>query len=116
MKSYWAQFYYWLSNTPYRSLERAYKASKWILYIKKDYMSYKDMVSYLRLFWQAMLLYMNMKLNNYIFIIYWSLSKCKISLYLLNLPNNFLFIITKTFPFLFQKKQKLLVDLYCSFI
>ncbi|CAK9253460.1 unnamed protein product [Sphagnum jensenii] len=103
MKSYWAQFYCWLSNTPYRSLERAYEASKRIRYIKKDYMSYKDMVSYPRRFWQAMLLYMNTKLNNYIFIIYWSLSECKISLYLLNLPNNLLFIITKTFPFLFSK-------------
>nr|AND47908.1 chloroplast envelope membrane protein [Sphagnum aongstroemii] len=106
MKSYWAQFYCWLSNTPYRSLERAYEASKRIRYIKKDYMSYKDMVSYPRRFWQAMLLYMNTKLNNYIFIIYWSLSECKISLYLLNLPNNLLFIITKTFPFLFSKKAK----------
>jgi len=106
MKSYWAQFYCWLSNTPNRSLERAYEASKRIRYIKKDYMSYKDMVSYPRRFWQAMLLYMNTKLNNYIFIIYWSLSECKISLYLLNLPNNLLFIITKTFPFLFSKKSQ----------
>jgi len=106
MKSYWAQFYCWLSNTSYCSLERAYETNKRIQYIKKDYMSYKDMVSYPKRFWQAMLLYMNTKLNNYIFIIYWNLSKCKINLYLLNFLNNLLFIITKTFPFLFSKKAK----------
>jgi hypothetical protein len=106
MKSYWAQFYCWLSNISYCSLDRAYETNKRIRYIKKDYMSYKYMVSYLKRFSQAMLLYMNTKLNNHIFIIYWSLSKCKISLYLLNFPNNLSFIITKTFPFLFSKKAK----------
>jgi len=37
MKSYRAQFYCWLSNILYRSLKRAYEASKQIRYIKKDY-------------------------------------------------------------------------------
>jgi len=46
MKSYWAQSFCWLTNTPYRSLERAYKASKQIRSIKNDYISYKSMVSF----------------------------------------------------------------------
>ncbi len=71
-------------------------------------MSYKDMVSYPKRFWQTMLLYMNMKLNNHIFIIYWSLSECKINFYLLNLLNNFFKIITKKFSFIFSKKAKVI--------
>ncbi len=47
-----------------------------------------------------------MKLNNHIFIIYWSLLECKISLYLLNFLNNSLFITTKKFPFLFLRKTE----------
>lgn len=41
MKSCWAQFYFWLSNTLYHFLERAYETSKQIWYIKKDYLSYR---------------------------------------------------------------------------
>ena len=101
MKSYWAQFSCWLLNTPYRSLERAYKASKRIQHIKKDYISYKGMVSYSRRSWQAIILYINTKLNNCVFIIYWSLLECKISLYFLNISNIFFF-----FSFFFKKLVK----------
>lgn len=101
MKSYWAQFSCWLLNTPYRSLERAYKASKRIQHIKKDYISYKGMVLYSRRSWQAIILYINTKLNNCVFIIYWSLLECKISLYFLNISNIFFF-----FSFFFKKLGK----------
>jgi hypothetical protein len=46
--------------------------------------------------------------------IYWSLLECKIRLYLLNLLNYLLFIITKTFSFFFSKKAKA-IDGFISF-
>nr|YP_010188561.1 CemA [Pseudanomodon attenuatus]QZJ47219.1 CemA [Pseudanomodon attenuatus] len=74
------QFYFWLSKTPYRSLERAYKTSKKIQHIKKDYFSYKNKSLSSRRSWQAIMLYINTNLNNYVFIIYCSLLEYKISL------------------------------------
>nr|BAT70107.2 chloroplast envelope membrane protein [Takakia lepidozioides] len=93
MKSYWAQNSCWLLNTPYRSLERAYRASKRIRYIKKNYMCYKGMISSSVRSWQAIMLYMNTKFNNYVFIIYWSLLECRISMYFSNFLNNSIFRI-----------------------
>lgn len=83
MKSYWTQSFCWLTNTPYRSLERAYKASKQIRSIKKDYISYKNMVSPSRRSSQAIMLYINTNLNNCVFLIYWSLLEYKISFFFL---------------------------------
>ncbi len=85
MKSYCAQVFCWLLKTPYRSLERAYKASKKIQYIKKDYFSYKNKILSSRRSWQAIMLYINTNLNNCLFIIYWSLLEYKISLVFLKL-------------------------------
>jgi len=103
MKSYCVQFYFWLSKTPYRSLERAYKTSKKIQYIKKDYFSYKNKNLSSRRSWQAIMLYINTKLNNCVFVIYWSLLEYKISLFFLSVINNLVLIILKFFNSFFSK-------------
>src|SRR6476646_2815464 len=90
MKSYCAQISCWLLKTPYRSLERAYKASKKIQHIKKDYISYKNIVLSSRRSWQAIMLYINTNLNNCVFVIYWSLLEYRMSLFFLNVIKNYL--------------------------
>lgn len=103
MKSYYVQFYLWLSKTPYRSLERAYKTSKKIQYIKKDYFSYKNKNLSSRRSWQAIMLYINTNLNNYVFIIYCSLLEYKISLFVLSIINNLILTISNFFNSFFSK-------------
>nr|BDZ75653.1 envelope membrane carbon uptake protein [Timmiella anomala] len=112
MKSYCAQIYSWLLKTPYRSLERAYKASKKIQYLKKEYISYKNIVSSSRRSWQAIMLYINTNLNNCVFIIYWSLLEYKISLFFLNVINNLVLIISNFFNSFFSKA----IDFFLVFI
>jgi hypothetical protein len=103
MKSYCAQIFYWLLKTPYRSLERAYKASKKIQHIKKDYIFYKNIVLSSRRSWQAIMLYINTNLNNCVFIIYWSLLEYRISLFFLNVIKNLVLIILNFFNSFFSK-------------
>ena len=103
MKSYFAQFYFWLSKTPHRSLERAYKTSKKIQNIKKDYLFYKNKNLFSRRSWQAIMLYINTNLNNCVFIIYCSLLEYKISLFCLNAMHNLFLIISNFFNSFFYK-------------
>nr|QWW92555.1 chloroplast envelope membrane protein [Amphidium sp. 49156] len=103
MKLYCAQIFCWLLKTPYRSLERAYKASKKIQHIKKDYISYKKIVLSSRRSWQAIMLYINTDLNNSVFVIYWSLLEYRISLFFLNVIKNFVLIISNFFNSFFFK-------------
>jgi len=103
MKSYCAQIFCWLLKTPYRSLERAYKASKKIQYIKKDYISYKNVILSSRRSWQAIMLYINTNLNNCVFVIYWSLLEYRISLFFLNVIKNVVLIIPHFFNSFFSK-------------
>jgi hypothetical protein len=103
MKSYCAQIFYWLLKTPYRSLERAYKASKKIQHIKKDYISYKNIILSSRRSWQTIMLYINTNLNNCVFVIYWSLLEYKISLFFLNVLKNLVLIILNFFNSFFSK-------------
>nr|BDW36523.1 envelope membrane carbon uptake protein [Hyophila propagulifera] len=103
MKSYCAQVFCWLLKTPYRSLERAYKASKKIQYIKKDYIFYKKKILSSRRSWQAIMLYINTNLNNCLFIIYWSLLEYRISLVFLKAVKNLLLIISNFFNSFFYK-------------
>jgi hypothetical protein len=103
MKSYCAQVFCWLLKTPYRSLERAYKASKKIQHIKKDYIFYKNKNVSSRRSWQAIMLYINTNLNNCLFIIYWSLLEYRISLVFLKVVKNLLFIILNFFNSFFSK-------------
>jgi hypothetical protein len=103
MKSYCAQISCWLLKTPYRSLERAYKASKKIQYIKKDYISYKNIVLSSRRSWQAIMLYINTNLNNCVFEIYWSLLEYRMSLFFLSVIKKFVLIISNFFNSFFSK-------------
>nr|BDN79701.1 envelope membrane carbon uptake protein [Ditrichum rhynchostegium] len=103
MKSYCAQIFCWLLKTPYRSLERAYKASKKIQHIKKDYISYKNIVLSSRRSWQAIMLYINTNLNNCVFVIYWSLLEYRISFFFLNVIKNLVLIIPNFFNSFFSK-------------
>jgi hypothetical protein len=103
MKSYFAQFYFWLAKTPYRSLERAYKTSKKIQHIKKDYLSYKNKNLFSRRSWQAIMLYINTNLNNCVFVIYCSLLEYKISLFCLSVIHNLFLITSKFFNSFFYK-------------
>lgn len=103
MKFYCVQVFSWLLKTPYRSLERAYKASKKIQHIKKDYISYKNIVLSSRRSWQAIILYINTKLNKCVFIIYLSLLEYKISLFFLNVIRNLFLIILNFFNSFFYK-------------
>lgn len=103
MKFYWAQFYSWLLKTPYRSLEKAYRASKKIQHIKKNYIFYnKNIISSSRRSWQAIMLYINTNLNNCVFIIYWSLLEYKISLFFFNFIKTFVLIISNFFNSFFS--------------
>ena len=103
MKSYCAQVFCWLLKTPYRSLERAYKASKKIQQIKKDYFSYKNRILSSRRSWQAIMLYINTNLNNCLFIIYWSLLEYRISLVFFKVIKNLILIISNFFNSFFYK-------------
>ena len=103
MKSYSAPVFCWLLKTPYRSLERAYKASKKIQYIKKDYISYKNRILSSRRSWQAIMLYINTNLNNCLFIIYWSLLEYRISLIFLKVIKNLILITSNFFNSFFYK-------------
>jgi hypothetical protein len=103
MKFYWAQFYSWLLKTPYRSLEKAYRASKKIQHIKKNYIFYnKNIISSSRRSWQAIMLYINTNLNNCVFIIYWSLLEYRISLFFFNFIKTFVLIISNFFNSFFS--------------
>nr|QUS64589.1 CemA [Isoetes anamariae] len=99
----------WFSNVPSRSLEGAYKASKRIRHIKKDYLSYKCSILYSRHPRQAIVSHMNTELNNSVFIIYWSVLECKISIHLLNLLNKLRSIISKGFS-IFIDPHSVFVD------
>nr|WRK68032.1 CemA [Phylloglossum drummondii] len=110
---YWWEVFRWFSDTPSRSSERACEASKQIQHIRKDYVSYKCLVpSFPKHSWQAIVLYMNTRLNNFVFIIYWSVLECKTSIYLLNNLNKLGLIVSvllRSFSF-----PKLLINI-CSF-
>nr|YP_009346598.1 Ycf10 [Huperzia serrata]APF31866.1 Ycf10 [Huperzia serrata] len=94
-KLYWWEVFRWFSDTPSRSSERACEASRQVQHIKKDYVSYKCLVPSLpKHSWQAIILYMNTRLNNFVFIIYWSVLECKTSIYLLNILNKLGLIVS----------------------
>nr|YP_010265860.1 envelope membrane carbon uptake protein [Botrychium ternatum]UHY94429.1 envelope membrane carbon uptake protein [Botrychium ternatum] len=98
MRSYWRKLIQWFSNTPYRSLERAYKASKRIWHIKKDSLSHTDEASSPRYFWQAVVFYVDTEFNHSILVIYWSLLECKFSISVLNIWNRWKWILLDKLP------------------
>nr|YP_009659425.1 envelope membrane protein [Riccia fluitans]QCR64587.1 envelope membrane protein [Riccia fluitans] len=96
---YW-QIFHQIFALPYYYLEKAYKVSKRIQKIKRDYFLYKNMLFSSKRSWQSIFFYINTELNNSVFKIYWILLKYQFSLCLINL-----------FQFIFWKKKKKEVDL-----
>lgn len=76
--------YYW-QILPYPCLETAYEASKRIRKIKRDFFLYRSMLFSSKRSWQSILSYTNTELNNSVFIIYVSLLKYRIGLYLVRM-------------------------------
>lgn len=74
---------YW-QIVPYKYLDNAYKASKRIEKIKRNYFLYKNALFSSKRSWQSILFYTNTELNNSVFIIYLSLLKYKIGLSFIN--------------------------------
>nr|QUG10286.1 chloroplast envelope membrane protein [Hymenophyllum barbatum] len=95
MKSYWWKLLQWFYNTPYRSLDRAYKASKQLQSMEKGSLSYIERRSLLQDLSQAVMAHMNIELNRSIFIIYWSLLECRISISIPQIWNNWNLLLLK---------------------
>nr|QUG10545.1 chloroplast envelope membrane protein [Hymenophyllum wrightii] len=95
MKSYWWKLLQWFYNTPYRSLDRAYKASKQLQSMEKGSLSYIEKRSSLQDLSRAVMAHMNIELNRSIFIIYWSLLECRISISIPQIRNNWNLILFK---------------------
>nr|YP_010958426.1 envelope membrane protein [Vandenboschia auriculata]ALO81733.1 envelope membrane protein [Vandenboschia auriculata] len=115
MRSYWWKLIQWFYNTPYRSLSRAYKASKQIQSIGKDSLSYIERRSSLQQLSQVVMSHMNMELDKSIFLIYWSLLECRISLSIPQIRNRLKFppskrkhfdlFLIKNYPLSAYKRQ-----------
>nr|YP_010383623.1 chloroplast envelope membrane protein [Crepidomanes minutum]UEQ13200.1 chloroplast envelope membrane protein [Crepidomanes minutum] len=88
MKPFWWKFLQWFYNTPYRSLNRAYKTSKQIQSIGRDSLDYLGTRSSFQDLSQAVMSHMNMELDKSIFLIYWSLLECRISLSIPQIRNR----------------------------
>nr|QYB18315.1 envelope membrane protein [Sphaerocarpos texanus] len=89
------QIFHKIFTFPYRFLENAYKASKRIQKIKKDYFLYKKMLFSSKRSWQSILFYINTELNKSVLKIYWNLLEYKISLYFIQLFQFFVFFFQK---------------------
>lgn len=80
MKLDWWKPFEWFYDIPFRSLERAYMVGKRMQEMEKFFFSYgakKISSGYQR---KNFILFMNMEFNYCIFIIYWSLLECKLSI------------------------------------
>ena len=79
----------WFYNTPFRALERAYKASKRIKYVHTLYLGYTKKNT-LKCSWTTISLYMDTVLHESSFQIYWALLEFKMSSFLLYNTKIFL--------------------------
>nr|YP_010881356.1 chloroplast envelope membrane protein [Moerckia flotoviana]WIA67308.1 chloroplast envelope membrane protein [Moerckia flotoviana] len=84
---------------PYCCLEKAYKASKSIQKIKKDFFLYGDMLSRSKRFSRSIAFYTDTESSHSVFVIYTNLSKYRIGLYLMKLFH----LLRFTIPNQFQK-------------
>ncbi len=87
---------YW-RIVPYKYLDNAYKASKRIEKIKKNYFLYKNVLFSSKRSRQSILFYTNTELNNSVFVIYLSLLKYKIGLSFINFFQFFKIIVLTKF-------------------
>uniref|UniRef100_UPI0030FF25A4 chloroplast envelope membrane protein n=1 Tax=Equisetum pratense TaxID=231681 RepID=UPI0030FF25A4 len=80
MKLDWWKPFEWFYDIPFRSLEKAYMVSKRIQEMEKFFFSYGAKKISSGYQWKIFILCMNMEFNYCIFIIYWSLLECKLSI------------------------------------
>nr|YP_004021773.1 chloroplast envelope membrane protein [Equisetum arvense]ADA63572.1 chloroplast envelope membrane protein [Equisetum arvense] len=80
MKLDWWKPFEWFYDIPFRSLERAYMVGKRMQEMEKFFFSYGAKKISSGYQWKTFILFMNMEFNYCIFIIYWSLLECKLSL------------------------------------
>jgi hypothetical protein len=99
---------YW-RIVPYKCIEKAYRASKRIQKIKKNFLLYKNMLFPQKRSRQSILFYTNTELNNSIFLIYLSLLEYKISLSVINFFYFFELWISNMFQ-ISSLKKKLITD------
>lgn len=82
--TFFLPIYNYLLQTPYRALHNAYKASKKVRDLQKNYLCYKSDKSYRRSAENAAM-YMHTAVNQLEFEIYWKLIEFKISRYLISM-------------------------------
>uniref|UniRef100_UPI0030FE63CB chloroplast envelope membrane protein n=1 Tax=Equisetum diffusum TaxID=231682 RepID=UPI0030FE63CB len=80
MKLDWCKPFEWFYDIPFRSLERAYMVGKRMQEMEKFFFSYGAKKISSGYQWKTFILFMNMEFNYCIFIIYWSLLECKLSI------------------------------------
>lgn len=96
MKLYWCNIFQWFYNTPYRSLDRAYKASKRIRWMERDSLSYVT-ASSPRDLSGALIAHINIEFNRCILTIYWSLLEFKTSIYVSKILNKLKFFFGRKY-------------------
>ena len=95
---------YW-QIVPYKYIEKAYKTSKRIEKIKKNYFLYKNMLFSSKRSRQSILCYVITEVNNSVFVIYLSLVKYNIGLSFINFFQFFKSLYLNKFKsFFFEKK------------
>nr|QWW93285.1 chloroplast envelope membrane protein [Hattoria yakushimensis] len=95
---------YW-RIVPYKYLDNAYRASKRIEKMKRNFFLYKNVLFSSKRSWQSILFYTNTELNNSVFTIYLSLLKYKIGLSFINLFQfSKIIVLNKFESFFFEDK------------
>nr|AWL21476.1 envelope membrane protein [Pilularia americana] len=99
MRSHYSKLLRWFRNTPHRSLDRAYEASKRLQSLSKESLFFKQTLqsSPLKELLRIVATPTNTEFDRSLSIIYWSLLECKLSLLILG--------VQKRVGFLFGAKQ-----------
>nr|YP_009490496.1 envelope membrane protein [Cibotium barometz]WHE38190.1 envelope membrane carbon uptake protein [Cibotium sinoburmaense]AWH62714.1 envelope membrane protein [Cibotium barometz]WHE37928.1 envelope membrane carbon uptake protein [Cibotium barometz]WHE38015.1 envelope membrane carbon uptake protein [Cibotium barometz]WHE38103.1 envelope membrane carbon uptake protein [Cibotium barometz] len=85
MRSHYWKLLQRFYNTPHRSSDRAYEASKQLQSIKKESL-------------RTVAAFTNTEFNKSKFIIYWSLLECRLSIFILGMQKNLGFFLGTKFP------------------
>nr|YP_009033705.1 chloroplast envelope membrane protein [Roya anglica]YP_009256867.1 chloroplast enveloppe membrane protein [Roya obtusa]AHZ11088.1 chloroplast envelope membrane protein [Roya anglica]ANI25917.1 chloroplast enveloppe membrane protein [Roya obtusa] len=90
MQRYKSPICRWIFNTPHRGLNKAYRASKQVRNIQRDYLSYKNTLGISsKRAWYKVALYVDAVLNYSASQIYWGLLEFKVSRYFLSIFTIF---------------------------
>nr|YP_008474575.1 envelope membrane protein [Marsilea crenata]AGI51470.1 envelope membrane protein [Marsilea crenata] len=90
MRSQYSKLIRWFRNTPNRSLDRAYEASKRLQFLSKQSLVFKQTLqsSPLKKLLRIVATPANTELDRCVSTIYWSLLKCKLSLFVLGVQKR----------------------------